>query len=108
MRRCTRRIRVLVLYRLKSRPSRLESTAQAAPGGEQADGLQQVGLARPVRPDQEHRPPIQHQLRPLVGAEVGQGQAREASPNEGWGSHRRVIAGFAGFRESPSPGPPAC
>ena len=66
------------------------------PGAKKADRLQQVGLARPVRPEQEHRPPVQRELGPLVGAEVGQ----EKMAENGAG-HARGDTGGRG-REAPS------
>ena len=38
--------------------SAMGAVAQAAARGEEADRLQEVGLAGPVRPEQEHRPPV--------------------------------------------------
>ena len=62
--------------------------AKAASRGEQADRLEQVGLSRPIGSNQKHRPPVERQLGPLVGAEIRQSQMGE-------GRHAPVIAGFA-------------
>ncbi|MNI40030.1 hypothetical protein D3C73_942290 [compost metagenome] len=48
--------------------------AQPLAGGQQADRLQKVGLARPVRPMQHHRPAGNRQGRARIGAEVGEGE----------------------------------
>ena len=58
--------------------------AQPAAGREQRDGLEQIGLARAVGPDQHQVPPIEIERRRGVVAEV-----REAQAGDG-GSWRAV------------------
>ncbi|MNQ74852.1 hypothetical protein D3C85_896210 [compost metagenome] len=55
--------------------------AQALTGRQQTDGLQQIGLARPVRPMQHHGPAGNRQAGARIGTEVGEGEG---------GDHKRV------------------
>ena len=63
--------------------------AQALAGRQQADRLQQVGLARPVRPMQHHGPAGNRQAGARIGTEVGEG---EGGDHKALGSGRRRIA----------------
>ena len=77
------------LTRLPSSQFLLGGIAQATTGGEEADGLQKIGLARPVGPDKKNGPTRQGQLRAGVGPEVGQGQMGDGR------AHGRLLAAFA-------------
>src|SRR5947209_18658913 len=67
--------------------------AQAASGRQQRDRLDQIGLAGAVRPDQQHRPGADLDLRGVIAAEIGQGQATDSSGGHG----RWFDAGYAGW-----------
>ena len=49
--------------------------AQAAAGGEERDGLDQVGLAGAVRAEDRHRAGVEREAGAAVGAEVGEAEA---------------------------------
>jgi hypothetical protein len=57
--------------------------AAAAPGREKRDRLDEVGLARAVRPDEHHRPGADLDLRAVIAAEIRQGQAADAGAGHG-------------------------
>ncbi|MNV25381.1 hypothetical protein D3C71_1164770 [compost metagenome] len=53
--------------------------AQALTGRQQTDRLQQIGLARPVRPMQHHGPAGNRQAGARIGTEVGEGEGGDQS-----------------------------
>jgi hypothetical protein len=55
----------------------LRRRAARAPGAAEVQALEQVGLARPVRPVHDGEPLAQRDVRARVGAEVAQAQASD-------------------------------